>query len=119
MRQSFAKSARLLSSDQFTQVLSSPEINIHSGPLRLRAITNKMPGARLGLVVGKKGNRLAVRRNRIKRLIRETFRLRSAELPPVDMVVQVFRSVDDQDLIRRLERLFSEVEEHFQHECSK
>ena len=111
MSQSFAKSARLLSSGEFTRVLAGAEINIHSGPLRLKAIANRMPCARLGVVVGKKGNRLAVRRNRIKRVIRDVFRLRRASLPPVDLVVQVFRPVEDEDLRRRLDQLFTELEE--------
>ena len=65
-----------------------------------------MPGARLGVVVSKKGNRLAVRRNRIKRIMREQFRVTRPELPAVDIVIQVFAQIEDQELRRMLENLF-------------
>ena len=39
-----------------------------------------MPSARLGLIVPKKGNPKAVRRNRIKRIVRDSFRRHYARL---------------------------------------
>lgn len=48
---------------------------------------NGLEHPRLGLAVGIKAAGNAVNRNRIKRLVRESFRGRRLELPAVDLVV--------------------------------
>jgi len=48
---------------------------------------NGLEYPRLGLAVGVKAAGNAVNRNRIKRLVRESFRGRKGDLPPVDLVV--------------------------------
>lgn len=45
--------------------------------------------ARLGVVIGKKFVRSAVNRNMVRRIVRESFRLSRAQLPPNDIVVRV------------------------------
>ncbi len=72
-----------------------------------------MPRARLGVVVSKKGNAKAVRRNRIKRLVRERFRLSNANLPNVDLALQVFAPIADADLVENIDRLFEKVKAHY------
>jgi ribonuclease P protein component len=42
--------------------------------------------ARIGFIIAKKKVRLSVDRNRIKRVAKESFRNRRAELPPLDMI---------------------------------
>jgi ribonuclease P protein component len=42
---------------------------------------------RLGLAIGKKNCRLATGRNRLKRIIRESFRQQQGEMPGLDFVV--------------------------------
>jgi len=48
---------------------------------------NKMDIARLGLAISKKNCRQATGRNRIKRVVRESFRQHQAELAGLDVVV--------------------------------
>ncbi len=48
---------------------------------------NGLDHARLGLAISKRVSKLAVERNRIKRLLRESFRRARLRLPPVDLMV--------------------------------
>jgi ribonuclease P protein component len=51
----------------------------------------------LGLVIAKKHVKLAVHRNRLKRLIRESFRLRQEFMPPLDIIVLARKGMGDLD----------------------
>jgi len=57
--------------------------------LQIFAKPNGLVQPRLGLIVAGKIERLAVRRNRAKRLLREAFRARTQELAGLDLVVRV------------------------------
>lgn len=68
--------------------------------------------ARLGLAIAKKQIRSAVARNRLKRLAREAFRTRRAQLAGLDLVVMARSAAASADkarlrlsLLRHLERL--------------
>jgi len=73
---------------------------------------NDLTTARMGVVVAKKLARRAVQRNLVKRIVREGFRRQRAELPCLDLVVRLNRSIvgasrtnlhnDLADLLRRL-----------------
>ena len=84
------------------------------GALRISAIANRMHTARLGLVVGKRAVRKAHDRNRVRRVLRETFRVRRAELPDVDLVVQVTGDDVSNAAVRTsFEALLARLEEEF------
>jgi ribonuclease P protein component len=52
-----------------------------------RAAPNEAAGARLGMAVSRRVSKLAVVRNRIRRVIRESFRLHRANLPCIDVLL--------------------------------
>ena len=58
-----------------------------NGFFAVTAMPNDIGGPRLGLAVSVKNAGGSVERNRIRRTIRESFRLHQHELPPVDLVV--------------------------------
>jgi ribonuclease P protein component len=87
-RRSFPRSRRLLSPADFRWVFdralrsSDAAFTILA---RARADSGTQP--RLGLAISRKCARRAVARNRIKRLVRESFRQRGVNLPGCDFVV--------------------------------
>ena len=85
-RYRFPKSSRLLTKPEFDRVYQR-RCKAGDGVLLLFALDNGQPSTRIGLSVSRKvGN--AVVRNRIKRLLREAFRLTQHDLPTgLDLVV--------------------------------
>lgn len=83
---SFPRSSRLLTTAEFQAVFAAPDRRISRRYYLLLVKTNRELGPRLGLVVARKTIRLATRRNRIKRVARETFRLHARQLDSVDVL---------------------------------
>lgn len=72
---------------------------------------NQQVTARLGMAIARKHIKTAVGRNRIKRLVRESFRQYQHTLSGVDLVVTLRRDatgLTNQEIFRRLEK-------HWQH----
>lgn len=74
----FAKAARLLTPADFKYVFDAAALKLSSKEVLILARANRHDCARLGLVIAKKHVRLASQRNRVKRVIRESFRHQSA-----------------------------------------
>ena len=53
----------------------------------MQSVGNEAGEARLGMAVGIRAAGNSVRRNRIRRLIRESFRMHRQEMPAVDILV--------------------------------
>jgi len=58
---------------------------------------NQLAYPRLGLVIAKKSTKSAVKRNQIKRIIRESFRLNQHQLGGLDIMVVAYRGMDGLD----------------------
>ena len=81
----FGKNRRLLKSSDYTEVFDNNSVRVAHPNLLILSEPNGTETSRLGLVIGKKNVPTAVARNKIKRVVRETFRL--TELPvAVDLV---------------------------------
>lgn len=93
----FTRAERLLSSADFKAVFDGASVRVSDRHLLILAIPNKDEQLRLGLVIAKKHIKRAVDRNRVKRLIRESFRLNKASLPSVDIVVLARKGMGELD----------------------
>ena len=97
----FNRESRLLTPGHFQSVFEKP-IRFGSRHFTILITPSTLPddsckNNRLGLAIAKKRVKLAVQRNRIKRIIRESFRLNQHELPAIDMVVMVKSGIDQLD----------------------
>lgn len=78
----------------------------------LRHAPNALGHARLGLAISKRVSKRAVERNRIKRLVRESFRRVSRQLPAVDVMVMArsqAAGVDGAQLLAQLDDLWKKL----------
>ena len=85
----FGKAYRLLTTEEFSSVFALRKQRSRSFLAVLQSENNTQGHARLGLVVGKKAAKRANKRNYMKRVIREWFRLHQSALPAKDFVVRV------------------------------
>ena len=74
LSQSFSKENRILNSKEFSDVFDRAQYRVGCSEFLVLAIDTSLPSSRMGMVVGKKNTRLAVNRNKIKRVFRESYR---------------------------------------------
>lgn len=119
----FSKAYRLLTPNDYQQVFDRADIKVSSRELLILARCEKQDLPRLGLVIAKKNVRHAVQRNRIKRQIRESFRLSradfiaSAEAGSFNAIVLARRGVDQLDnalLRNQLQHLWKQLQRRAQ-----
>ncbi len=82
----FGRDMRLKSPGEFTRVFRKARRTGGQG-LTILAVENTQGHPRLGMAIAKKHIRLATQRNRIKRIIRESFRMHQQDFPDIDIVV--------------------------------
>lgn len=94
---SFPRSVRILRSEDFERLRKSGK-RYHLRNFRADvAIRDAGEDARLGLTVSRRVSKSAVRRNRIKRICRDSFRRHRAHLPALDIVLSAGPQADARD----------------------
>lgn len=113
----FPKNLILRKNSDFQHVFKTQLSLVTSGLVFLRT-PNTLKHPRLGIIIAKKNVKRAVDRNRIKRLIRERFRLRQATLPAFDIIVIARHGIEQRDK-STLHALLDQQWEKLQHICEK
>lgn len=105
---SFPRQVRLTRPAEFQRVFQQGR-RCYEGGLSARTAPNEAGYPRLGMAIAKKALRRAHDRNRIRRLVRESFRQHQATLPATDIVVMCRSDVltlSNKDLFQQLEGLW-------------
>ena len=116
--QAFGKSLRLLNAHDYKTVFDDAQVKVSNPQVLFLSHLNGLSGPRLGLVIAKKNVRHAVQRNRIKRIIRDTFRLNQQSLAGLDIVVLARRGIDQLDN-PTLQQLFNDLWKQLQKRAQK
>lgn len=90
----FGRSKRLLTKAAYKAVFDDSPYRVSHRNLLMLARPNGLKEARLGLIVAKKNVRLAVKRNRIKRVVRDNFRLNQQALETLDIIFLARRGLE-------------------------
>lgn len=82
----FTPAQRLLRPAEFQAVFDGAAFKVGEAGFLLLVRPNALTHPRLGLVIAKKKVRRSVDRNRLKRIVRDSFRRHQAELPAADVI---------------------------------
>jgi ribonuclease P protein component len=110
----FGKTHRLLKARDYQAVFDNNTLRASSREILCLGKTNSFSHPRLGVIVAKKNARRAVDRNRIKRIIREQFRLHQHKLDSIDLVVMARAGLDKKpntEVSRLVQRQLEKIEQ--------
>ncbi len=112
MKQCLSRRARMAKSSDFSYVFKNPKRFSGKGLTVLYRNTPSSSLPRVGTIIAKKKVKKAVGRNRIKRCIRESFRLNQYRLPAYDILViarQGVGELSNQDISNFLTKLWAKL----------
>lgn len=113
--QDFSKELRLLTPSHFTHVFQQA-VPAPSKEITVLGRSSQLQYPRLGLTIPKKKVKRAVQRNRIKRIIRESFRLNRHKIPNIDIVVigkHGLADLDNQQIFQLLDKLWIKLAKRY------
>jgi ribonuclease P protein component len=113
----FRPEQRIRTSAGFQAVFDSSACKVALPQYLVLVRANTENKARLGFVIARKKVRFAVARNRIKRVVRNSFRLHQYDLPAVDIVFIARQGLDDfinTDLDKALTKTWQQVNRRYQ-----
>ncbi len=116
----FPRSVRLLTPDDYKNVFQRP-IRAGDRLFTVLARVNTEQPSRLGLAIAKKNVRHANGRNRIKRIVRESFRLNQNQIEHLDIVVlakHAAAKADKSELRESIERQWRYLRKQIKQRCA-
>ena len=107
----YPRQLRLLTAEDFKKVFNKPD-KVINRECTLFAQANNLSHARLGCVIPKRRVKKAIHRNRIKRIIRESFRLNQHLVAGFDIIIMAngkTAGLEGADLRKCLELVWLEL----------
>lgn len=111
LKQGFSKEYRLLKPAHFEHVFNEAVPSV-SPQLTILARKSDSNNPRLGITIPKKRVKKACDRNRVKRIIRESFRVKKQQLPEIDIVVigkSGLSELNNSEISNLLEKLWKKL----------
>ena len=96
-------------SPDYSNTLKESDFNYRQAAVSIKGKYNRLEYPRIGYSIPKRGTKLAFRRNRLKRLVKEAFRLNAHQLPMMDLIVLVQNESQDEVLSATLDAGFSKL----------
>ena len=113
----FRRERRLTQAAEFKRVFDQAS-RVGNRWMTVLGAANDGRGPRLGLAVAKRRIKLSVRRNRLKRIVRESFRHHLQQLDDLDLVVLAGPAADQADA-RQLRQAIDELWPRIVKRCAK
>ncbi|MCV2402028.1 ribonuclease P protein component [Marinomonas sp. C2222] len=108
----FPRHVRLLNAEDYQSVFNGTSSKVFAGEFLLLTRKRDDNQTRLGLIVSKKTDKHAVGRNRIKRVVRDSFRHHKVLLSGLDIVFLArngIKDIDNANLHRRLDKAWDQL----------
>lgn len=104
----FTREQRLLNAADFQRVFDKTKHKVSTRELLILGAANDLGHSRIGFIIAKKNIRTAVHRNRIKRIIRNFFRVHCSEFDTADLIIMARRGLDQRSN-SEINRMFSDL----------